>query len=145
MKPRFCLLVLAISVFASAAANGRKGPTTVWDGVYTDAQAERGQRAFVRSCVGCHREDLSGGDDGEPPLRGPTFTARWDGSTVAALFDFIAVNMPKPAPGSLSLETCIDLVSFILKSNGMPAGRAELPTDIRTLDQIGVTARPGTR
>ena len=79
---------------------------------------------------GCHRDDLRGGDEGEPPLNGPIFVQNWEGNTVAALYDMVATDMPKSNPGSLPLTTCIDIVAFLLQSNGMPAGPAELTTDI---------------
>ena len=114
---------------------------SVWDGVYTAAQAERGQKAYVTSCGGCHRDDLSGGDD-EPPLRGINFTGKWQDATIAQLYDFVASNMPKSSPGSLPLGTCIDIVSFILKMNDVPAGSAELTTDFEALQRIVFTAKP---
>jgi len=118
-----------------------KRRATIWDGVYTTAQANRGQKAYVKSCGGCHRDDLSGGDD-EPPLRGGNFTAKWKDATVAELYDFVASNMPRNNPGSVPLETCIDIVSFILKMNDAPSGSAELTTDIEKLQQIVFTAKP---
>jgi cytochrome c len=109
--------------------------------VYTAAQADRGQAAYVKSCGGCHRDDMSGGDDSEPPLRGAHFTDKWEGASVAEIYDFVANNMPKNSPGSLPLETCIDIVAFMLESNDMPVGRAELTTDIDTLAEIVFTAK----
>ncbi len=114
---------------------------SVWDGVYSDAQAARGQKLFVRSCGGCHRDDASGGDDSEPPLRGPNFTYNWEDASIAALYDFIASNMPRNRPGSLALGECADIVAFVLKLNEMPSGAAELTTNIEQLDQIRFTAK----
>src|SRR5262245_56854172 len=113
------LLVVFAPLAAPPAAHGQKARTTVWDGIYTEAQAAPGQRAFSRSCGGCHRDDLRGGDEGEPALRGEQFLSQWNGATVAALYYTVATNMPKSNPGSLPLETCIDIVGFLLKSNGM--------------------------
>jgi S-disulfanyl-L-cysteine oxidoreductase SoxD len=131
-------LVAALMAAVSLAAATQK--KSVWDGVYTAAQAERGQKAYAQSCGGCHRDDLSGGDD-EPPLRGPNFTGKWDGASVAELYDFVASNMPKTNPGSLPLDACIDIVAFVLKSNEMPSGQAELTTDIEKLAQIAFMAK----
>jgi cytochrome c len=130
---------LLIGLGPSVSATQKR--STVWDGVYTAAQAERGQAAFVKSCGGCHRDDMSGGDDSEPPLRGSHFTDKWEGASVAEIYDFVANNMPKSKPGSLPLDTCIDIVSFILKSNDMPPGQSELTTDIEKLNQIVFTAK----
>lgn len=138
---RTTILIPLLGLVALSPLFAQPKKQTVWDGVYTAAQAVRGQKAYVKSCAGCHRDDLSGGDD-EPPLRGTNFTAKWKDATVAELYDFVATNMPKSNPGSLPLDTCIDIVSFILKTNDMPEGTAELTTDIEKLVQIAVTAKP---
>ena len=127
----------AVTLVSQAA---QQAPLTVWDGVYTDAQAARGQAVFVRSCGGCHRDDMSGGDDSEPPLRGSHFSGKWEDAVVAELYDFIATSMPRNRPGSLPLQDCVDIVAFILKSNEMPPGSAELTTDIDRLAAIRFTA-----
>ena len=135
-------MALATALVAAAPlATAAQKRATVWDGVYTAAQADRGQAAFVKSCGGCHRDDMSGGDDSEPPLRGDHFTANWEDSSLAALFDFVATNMPKSNPGSLSLEACVDILAFMLKMNEMPAGQVELTTDIEAMDQIRFTTK----
>ncbi len=138
------LLVLwTLSVVAAGAT--AQAARTVWDGVYTTEQATRGRQAFVRSCGGCHRDDMSGGDDSEPALRGPHFAGKWDGAPVAALYDFIANNMPRSKPGSVPLQDCVDIVAYILQSNEMPAGEAALTTSLAALDAITFTATRPTR
>jgi cytochrome c len=134
--------VLVGFVLVGTAAAAVQGPAqSAWDGVYSEAQAARGRQAFLASCSGCHRDDLSGGDDNEPALTGDFFLAEWDGAPLAALFDFIATNMPKNRPGTLGLEKCIDIVGFILKSNGLPAGASDLKTDVKELERIRMTAK----
>ena len=44
--------------------------------------------------------------------------------------------MPQQKPASLSVQAYIDVVSFLLQKNGMPAGNTELPTDVEALGQI---------
>ncbi|MEQ1896870.1 MAG: c-type cytochrome [Vicinamibacterales bacterium] len=122
-----------------------RGADTVWDGVYSAAQAARGEKAYMRACGGCHRDDASGGDDSEPPLRGPNFTSNWEGASVAVLYDFIATNMPRTRPGSVPLEECVDIVAFLLKLNEMPEGTRELTTDIKALAAIRFTATKPAR
>lgn len=130
-----CWVLPVLGVGASA-----QRARTIWDGVYTPAQATRGRAAFVRSCGGCHRDDMSGGDDSEPALRGPQFTGKWDGAPVAALYDYIANNMPRSKPGSLPLQDCVDVVAYILQSNDVPAGETPLTTSLTELDAITFTA-----
>lgn len=136
-------IALGAGFLLTAVALQAQAPSTVWDGVYTAEQAARGEKAYMRSCGGCHRDDASGGDDSEPPLRGPNFAHNWDGGSVAELYDFIATNMPRTRPGSLPLEECVDIVAFLLKVNEMPAGPRELTTDIKTLLTVKfLAARP---
>ena len=44
-------------------------PQTVWSGVYTEAQAYRGEKVADTLCIGCHGPGLDGGDSG-PKLVG---------------------------------------------------------------------------
>ena len=37
---------------------------SVWDGVYTEEQAGRGQALYAKECASCHGASLSGGEDG---------------------------------------------------------------------------------
>ena len=34
--------------------------SSIWDGVYTEAQAKRGEQSYAKSCAKCHAEDLLG-------------------------------------------------------------------------------------
>mgnify|MGYP001619356540 CR=1 FL=1 len=134
-----CGLTLCGLMLTGLAPQARTGGT-VWDGVYSAAQAARGEKAYARSCGGCHRDDASGGDDSEPALRGPNFTGNWEGGSLAELYDFIATNMPRTRPGSLPLEECVDIVAFLLKLNEIPAGPKDLTTDITVMSGIRFTA-----
>ena len=74
---------------------------TIWSGVYTEAQAYRGEKIADTSCIGCHGSGLDGGDSG-PKLVGETFLANWSSQSVAQLFDWVREAMPSDAPGTLS-------------------------------------------
>lgn len=115
---------------------------TVWDGVYTAAQSERGEQAYKRDCGYCHRDDLSGGgsEDGAPPLNGFTFSSRWRDLSLGDLYGTIKSTMPRDAPGSLAPQAYVDIISFLLKANEIPAGAVELG-DPLDLDEIVVTER----
>lgn len=127
----------------SAPLIGQDLLTTVWDGVYTNAQAERGQESYKTLCGHCHRDNLTGGgsEAGAPALSGPIFTVRWRDQPLAEMFLTIGTTMPKNKPDSLTPDIVIDIVSFLLKANEMPAGREELPPDLEKLKQIVLTEK----
>src|SRR5262245_46937401 len=101
-------------VLIVTAAVGAQGPPTIWDGVYTPAQAERGRETYERACSYCHRSDLTGGEDGAPSLK-ENFLLRWQNRPVEDLLRFLLNNMPAGNPGSLSEQEYLDVTSFIFK------------------------------
>src|SRR5688572_10626400 len=112
------LFACGVIVSAQTPPMGR----TVWDGVYTDAQATRATGVFGASCAGCHTLT----PDGNRPLSGDRF---WQSNTqkgVVDLLNYISKNMPNGDGGSLSQESYNDLTALILRSNGLPAGQTEL-------------------
>ena len=93
---------------------------TTADSSFTDAQAERGAAVFTRVCLECHaREDLSN----------PDFKGKWSGQTTFDLFKNISTTMPDNNPGMLARTEYADVVAYILKLNGVPAGSVELAPD----------------
>jgi mono/diheme cytochrome c family protein len=131
--------LVALLIIASGAL-AQETQRTVWDGVYTEEQARRGEAAFVQACSNCHGRTLEGADM-TPALTGGAFMANWDGLTVGDLFDRIRISMPADRPGSLSRQENVDVVAFILRFNQFPSGKEELPRDIQTLKQILVKAQ----
>jgi cytochrome c len=119
--------ILAGTVLALVAGiAGAQARTSVWEGVYTDAQAMRGHTLYMQSCARCHGADLSGTFE-IPPLVG-RFMPYWSGSTLDALFDYVSTAMPLDHPGALGASANADIVAFILKSNDIPSGAKELGT-----------------
>ena len=57
----FFAMAAALAVGLSYGVVRAQGKT-VWDGVYSDAQAKRGEALFGDKCAMCHGADLSGGD-----------------------------------------------------------------------------------
>jgi mono/diheme cytochrome c family protein len=112
---------------------------TVLDGVYTDAQAARGQMAYQVNCSMCHRESLDGGAEALP-LRGEHFMESWRDDSLAPLFDHMRTRMPRRPggePGSLSENTYIDILSYILKVSEYPSGTGELTKDaVRSIQLV---------
>ena len=107
---------------------------TVWDGVYTEAQATRGEALFGDKCAKCHGPDLSGGD--APSLVGAEFGGNWDDLSLGDLADRVRVSMPQDNPQSLTREQTADLISLILKSNNVPPGKSDLPSQTENLRTI---------
>lgn len=112
---------------------------TQWDGIFTDAQAKRGEVVYHRHCASCHGANLAGAEFG-PELRGKAFGARWNGESMAALFGRIKATMPEQAPGTLSDRQYVDVLAFIVSMGGPPAGDTELSTQADALSRITFTA-----
>jgi mono/diheme cytochrome c family protein len=133
------LMVAAAGSLLNAQAADTK-PRTVWDGVYTDAQAARATATFSQSCSNCHTL----AQDGNRPLTGDAFWKGFTQKTVADLLTFVKTNMPNGVnAGSLSAPTYNDLVALILKSNGFPSGTAEVSPDSVAGVQIVPREGPG--
>jgi mono/diheme cytochrome c family protein len=124
---------------AQAEATTQTPAQTVWSGVYTEAQAYRGEKVADTSCIGCHGSNLDGGDSG-PRLVGPVFLENWSSQSVRQLYDWLREAMPADAAGTLSGEDAAAVIAYILKLNKMPAGKSELPTDREILNRIGIVA-----
>jgi len=114
---------------------------TVWSGVYSEAQAYRGEKVADTTCIGCHGPKLDGGDSG-PKLVGEVFLANWSSQPVGVMFDWIREAMPAEAPGTLSRDETAAVIAYILQLNKMPAGKLDLSTDREALGRIGIVAAP---
>src|SRR5258708_5137946 len=113
-------------------------PRSVWDGVYTDAQARRGGQVYLSDCSTCHGKQLEGIDDA-PALAGKDFMDSWDGRTLSALLAQMR-KMPRDAPGRLSTAEYADTMAYILSVNKFPAGKTDLPQEAEVLRQIRMEA-----
>ena len=110
---------------------------TVWDGVYTDDQASRGQGLYKEHCASCHADTMTGGEM-SPPLAGGDFLSNWNGLTLGELFERIRTTMPLNKAGKLSREVNADITAYILSFNKFPAGKTELPHTTEFLKQIRI-------
>jgi len=121
-------VIAAVVTTAAGAVPGVVGAqtaparNTLWDGLYTDEQASRGNAVFSATCANCHTLD----SQGNRPLSGKKFWDSYTQKTVGDLFTFMQKNMPNGNGGSLSEKTYADLVALVLKSNGIPAGTTDL-------------------
>ena len=125
--PKFLIPVLAVVFSIVMTAAAQESATTVADGVYTDTQATRGAAVYDTACAGCHRADL-GGNTG-PALREQRFAREFAGKDLKTLFTRIAATMPRNAPGSLADNVNLDILAYVLKENGFPAGARELTAE----------------
>jgi S-disulfanyl-L-cysteine oxidoreductase SoxD len=139
-----CCALLVVALIGSAI-EGQEPKRTVWDGVYTAAQAERGQSAYAQACASCHSEDLRGKGTA-PSLIEESFLFLWSDMSVGDLLERTRMLMPSDRPGSLPAATYADIIAFIAQKNGFPAGSTDLGADVAALKQILITGkRPPTR
>jgi mono/diheme cytochrome c family protein len=132
----------SIIVAAAALLAILQGTRTVWDGVYSEAQAKRGAALFDRECAQCHGPAGAGGSMA-PALVDAAFTSNYDGQTVGDLFDRNRTTMPVGREGQLSSQQNADITAFILQINRFPAGADDLPGQTMPLKQIAfVTQKP---
>jgi S-disulfanyl-L-cysteine oxidoreductase SoxD len=108
---------------------------TVWDGVYTEEQAKRGETLYQKECKSCHGDTLGGGESA-PPLTGGAFLANWNGLALGDLFERIRKTMPQNTPGKLSRQQNADVLAYALSVNKFPAGKTELPRQTEFLKEI---------
>ena len=135
---RKALLLLAAVLAGGIAVRAQPAPQPrIWQGVYTTTQADRGRTAFLASCQRCHNADLSG--DRGPALKGERFMTTWGGGSIGRLFEKIRDTMPVFATSTIDEATKLDIVTFILQTNGFPTGPAELNAD--DLDAIQILAK----
>ena len=123
-----CLGSLTVAVLS--AGQPTPAPTrSTRDGVYTLAQADRGDGVFNARCTECHGVRMWGAD--------------WDTKTAGDIYEFISNYMPETAPGTLTANQVRDVLAFILKNNRLPDGAAELPEALSALKQIRMERAPG--
>jgi S-disulfanyl-L-cysteine oxidoreductase SoxD len=110
---RFAIFLVFLPLLAQVQSK------TVWDGVYTSSQADRGESAFAGTCTGCHQSGF----------QGQRFIDHWREGKLSNLYSFISTSMPPGNKTPLDAQDYVDIVAYILKSNKFPAGNAELTAD----------------
>jgi mono/diheme cytochrome c family protein len=128
------VIALAVSTSVSLRAQQR----SVRDGLYTAAQAKRGEAVFQMRCAICHGEMLEGAAG--PPLAGDEFLGPRDKQPMSDLFDKIRATMPADTPGTLEPPQVSDVIAFILQANKFPPGSGELAAADAALKQITLAA-----
>ena len=129
---RFATFVILVVMLSAAVALRMEAQTqsgTTMAGIYTTAQADRGEETYMGICVACHPAGTYNTD---------AFKATWAGRPLADLFSLISTTMPKSDPASLSPEEYSQLVAYILKINNVPPGKTDLPADAGKLKGIKI-------
>ena len=136
-------LVLGAVWLAVVAVAAQEGGTTVWSGVYSEAQAERGGKRYADQCATCHGAEMTGGA-GVPGLAGVEFLFGWNNKSLADVLEYLKQNMPPTQPGALSDSQYVDVIAAMLKANKFPpAASGELPTDRAGLGPIRLKREKG--
>jgi cytochrome c len=131
------------SVTPQAASVAPEAPKSVWDGVFTEEQAKRGEEEYLKNCAECHQAEMAG-DGFAPALAGSDFMNAWNGLTVGDLYDRIRISMPPGKENSVSSQQKMDIVTHILRFNKFPVGQTELAPQLETAKQIKLEAtKPG--
>ena len=107
---------------------------SVFDSVYSAEQAQKGKVLYGNRCAKCHGENLGG--DRAPALAGPYFFERWE--SVGDVLQLARKTMPQDEPASLSPQEYVDIISYVLSFNGLPAGQTSLPPDPDKLRAIKI-------
>jgi mono/diheme cytochrome c family protein len=129
------LSIAAISVRAAHQSNtgATVGSQSTMGGVYTAPQAIRGEETYMGVCVACHPAGT---------YKTAAFKAAWKGRPLSDLYDEVREKMPKNDPASLTPAEGAQVVAYLLKINGVPAGEIELPGDREALKKIRIEMPP---
>lgn len=129
----------ALIVWMLVATAGAQAARSVNDGVYSEAQAQRGKALYADTCAACHGDNLEGSGP-MPPLAGADFLRNWQGKTVGDLFEKTHTTMPATAPGTLTPEQSAEITAYMLSMSHYPAGSTALDTKMETLLAIKIEA-----
>ncbi len=134
-----CFLFVSVAGSQVHADIPQQGVRSVLDGVFTQEQSARGETQYLETCKRCHKENLAGDQNEDvPPLVGDKFLSEWNRWTVGDLFEFFTTEMPPKRKDrtKLSAENYADILAYILKQNGFPAGKTELLPTLEPLLEI---------
>jgi mono/diheme cytochrome c family protein len=137
---------LAVAACVTPSTAQTRTSVSIWDGVFTVEQAQRGQTAYTGPCDRCHGYKLDGASDDPdmlpaPPAAGPKFLRAWEGRSLAALFEYTQQTMPANNPGFLTTQELVDVIAYMLLVSGVPAGDAELGVAPHDLARVVIERR----
>ena len=139
-----CSVVAGLMLLGAAGIAQGQEPAakSTASGVFSNEQAKRGEAAYNANCVTCHGAELRSPDREVPHLSDKAFKFGWIGKTIAEQYEYVRDKMPPKAERSLSDQVYLDIVTYVLKFNKVPAGDRELKPDLETLKQITIAAPP---
>lgn len=138
MSRPLLLLVATLAsgpLVAQESTADSSGMISVLTGVYSPAQARRGESTHRKHCTECHNAVA---------YSGPAFRRLWAGRPVYEFWDQIRSTMPNDSPGSLKPAEYLDILAYVLRLNGYPAGENALPSDPEQLRTIRFALLPAT-
>lgn len=137
----FIAVLLACAIVERSSAQAKPAgvakppaaqPKTTLAGVYTAAQAMKGEETYYGLCMSCHPKGT---------YAGPSFKSNWGGRPLLDLYDWVLNKMPKNDPGTLTPAEAVQVIAYILQQNSMPAGKVALPANERTLSAITIALK----
>jgi len=131
--------VIGASLLTVRAQEPASSERSVWDGVYTEEQAKRGEALYEKQCSACHGDKLAGRESA-PPLAGGAFLSNWNGVPLGALFERVRRTMPQTSPGTLTRQQNADVLAYLLSFNKFPAGKTELYRQAEMLREIRIVS-----
>ena len=138
---RLLAMTMCLPVGVAALGAGPVRADDILSGVFTEAQSKRGEEKYQTTCAGCHGIELVSSDPEFPSLTGPQFNWNWNKKTLAERLHRSRTTMPPNAIGSLSDQEHLDIIAYVLKINGFPAGGKELVPDQEALEKLVVSPR----
>lgn len=127
------LVVLATRPGRAQETKAAETTKSILDGVYSKAQAERGEGVFNQTCGACH---------GPAEFSSSSFLQSWDGARVYDLYRLISTTMPFDNPGGLAPQEYADVLAYVFELNEIPAGESELQSEAEALEQILIEQPP---
>jgi cytochrome c len=140
-------IALVLAALAAPGGAVAQDDTSIWEtGVYTQEQADRGKKVSDGVCAKCHGERGDGANEpdqpGGPAIARFSFLRKWDGTSIASLFEYIKTEMPPDNPASRTDQEYIDVIAHMLALSGAPTGDSELPLDPAALELIYIEQKP---
>jgi polar amino acid transport system substrate-binding protein len=127
-------IVSRVRSAGEAGQDAQRPEISTMTGVFTAAQATRGEDTYMAICVSCHPRGT---------YTTAAFKETWTGRPLSELFDLVREKMPKNDPGSLTPGEYAQAVAYLLKINDVPAGEEELPPDSEALKKIRIEMPAG--